>query len=235
MAINLKKNKGFTLAELLVVITLIGLVFFIVSGSNLFTQILKARDSARKQNLSKLQKVLEEFYSDNNRYPKVSEIAYALPIDVSSNRDIATAGYVCGDENTSPKLDGYINNLPCDPKSPENDFVYLSFENNQKYAIFTNLEYTSDPDIEESGCQYGCSYFTQEEDSIGNISTENFYNFYVASSDVYFGNCQNKANIYACYSDNLPEDKCQNCSNFNCSPGYKTLYCEKNWCLDKCK
>lgn len=235
MAISLKKNKGFTLAELMIVATLIGMLLLLVNGSNLFTQILKARDSVKKENLQKLQKVLEDFYANNNRYPTVKEMAYSLQSDVSPNWDRALAGRICGTEKMPTEIRGYINVLPCDARSPTEDYVYFVFNSGQKYAIFSNLENTSDPVIKEIGCQYGCSYFLNEDDPTASVSN-NFFNYYVSSTDVNLGNCQNTGRYSACYPGrSTPGERCQACHDFSCTGSYATLYCKASWCLTECK
>jgi len=229
-----RKLKGVTLLELLILVVLISLIFLIIFGSNFFSQIKKARDAKRKDSVIKIQKVIEDFHLDHGRYPSVSEMAYELVDDIPQNWDTALAGKVCGKERTSEIINQYIGELPCDTSSPDSDFVYFLFDNNQRYAIFTTLELTSDPVIEEIGCTYGCSYFRDVRDPSGSISS-NYFNYYVASSDFSISDCYSGTVYHACYPGREnPNDRCKICTDYSCEPGYATLYCNANWCLQNC-
>src|SRR3989344_2881534 len=64
-------NRGFTLLELLVVISLIGLLVTIGSVSYTSAQ-KKSRDARRKGDMKAVQNGFEQFYAGNTRYPKTS-------------------------------------------------------------------------------------------------------------------------------------------------------------------
>lgn len=69
-------KKGFTLIELLIVIGVVGvLATGIVLVLNPQTQLAKARDAKRKSDLENIQKALELFYNDKNRYPNPAVLA----------------------------------------------------------------------------------------------------------------------------------------------------------------
>lgn len=63
------KQRGFTLLELLVVISLIGLLITIGSVSYTTGQ-KKSRDARRKGDMRAIQNGFEQFYAENLRYPK---------------------------------------------------------------------------------------------------------------------------------------------------------------------
>lgn len=65
------KQRGFTLLELLVVISLIGLLVGIGSVSYTSAQ-KKSRDARRKGDMKAVQNGFEQFYAENLRYPKTS-------------------------------------------------------------------------------------------------------------------------------------------------------------------
>lgn len=65
------KRAGFTLLELLVVISLIGLLVAIGSVSYTTAQ-KKSRDARRKSDMKAVQNGFEQFYAENTRYPKTS-------------------------------------------------------------------------------------------------------------------------------------------------------------------
>ena len=227
MVNNLKK-QGATLAELLIVVILMSIVIFGVYGLNYFGQIYKANDVKRKEALSKIQKVLEDFHTDHNRYPTVEELTYETMPDTNM------AGKVCGSRLTSSAINSYIGELPCEPKSPSEDYVYFVFNNYQKFAIFTNLENEDDSKIKELNCEYGCSYFLDPNDITGSIS-HNFFNYYTTSSDFEIKFCYGGTNYTACYPNATHDsDKCRACTDLNCQPGYQTLYCTASWCVQNC-
>lgn len=227
------KQKGITLAELLIVIILLSIVIFGVYGINFMGQIRKANDLKRKEALSKIQKVLENYHTDHDRYPTVDELAYERMTDIDELKGL-DAGKVCGSRKTGDPINSYIGELPCDPKSPSSDYVYFVFDNNQKFALFTELEYEDDPRIEELNCQNGCSYYTDPNDIDGSIST-NYFNYYTASSNLKIEFCWGKEVLSACYPNRLPNERCHSCSDSSCEQGYDRLYCTSLWCQDLCQ
>lgn len=97
------------------------------------TQIMKAQDSRRKQDLNLIQKALEHYYSDFGTYP--------------------TAGIIadCGGEGLAP----YLDTIPCEPTT-RLAYVYVLGLSQRSYKIYTKLEWTKDPVIVKVGCQNGC-------------------------------------------------------------------------------
>ncbi len=70
MSINklLKKQGGFTLLELLIVIVIIGILALLIIP-NITSAPKKARDTKRKTDITTVRKGLEEYFVNNNVYP----------------------------------------------------------------------------------------------------------------------------------------------------------------------
>lgn len=64
----MKKNKGFTLIELIVVIAIIGSLTGLIVN-NLNDARARARDAKRKEELASLKTALRLYYNDNQSYP----------------------------------------------------------------------------------------------------------------------------------------------------------------------
>lgn len=65
---SLKNAKGFSLVELLVVITIIA-ILSVVAYTAVGGQTIKAKDSKRKQDIATIQKALELYFAENAGYP----------------------------------------------------------------------------------------------------------------------------------------------------------------------
>lgn len=122
------KNKhsllsGFTLVELLVVMGVIGtLAAGLVIVINPGGQLSKARDAERKSDLVQIQRALEVYYDDFNRYPDNLE-------------ELFTSSAV------------YIEQLPTDPKTDVNYTYTVDSPGNQIYRLYAHLESTKDPQM----------------------------------------------------------------------------------------
>jgi general secretion pathway protein G len=65
---NQKRQKGFTLIELIVVVTIIGILAGI-AVVNVRNAQRKAQEAALRDDLHELRKAIDDFYADKQRYP----------------------------------------------------------------------------------------------------------------------------------------------------------------------
>ncbi len=147
-----KSLKGFTLMEILIVISLIVILAIIALITfNPKKQIEKSQDSKRKTEIIQLQKVLEDWYNDKNCYPKPQEICY-------DQADSNNSCHICGNQQNSPNFSPYLNNLPCDPQHPTKKYLYQvdDLVCPKKYWIYTKFSNETDPIITETNCSSGC-------------------------------------------------------------------------------
>ncbi|HXG59202.1 MAG TPA: type II secretion system protein [Thermoanaerobaculia bacterium] len=62
------RQSGFTLIELIVVVTIIGILASVAIANVKYAQ-RKAREAALKHDLFEMRKAIDDFYADNQRYP----------------------------------------------------------------------------------------------------------------------------------------------------------------------
>lgn len=132
-----KCTDGFSIIEVLVVLSIIGVVSTLGAVGFQSSQ-MKARDSQRKSDLQTIRTALENYYNDEGCYPQDASFAQA-----------------CGQP-----FQTYLSSMPCDPVSKE-PYLYVPLDNAcQGYRMFGQLDQTSDPAIEDLGCdgETGCGY-----------------------------------------------------------------------------
>lgn len=121
-----KNHKGFTLVEVMIVVSLIVIIAIaLLGGINPLQQFLRGYDTVRKSDLAKLKSAFENYYNDHECYPDKSILAQ------------------CGSNALNP----YLDKIPCDPNSKEPYEVYLLPEDSscaQKFAIYASLSSTVD-------------------------------------------------------------------------------------------
>ena len=128
-----KSGGGFTLIEILVVIAIIGILVGIVlvafGGAR-----ASARDAVRMSDLRTLEKMLEMYKIEEERYP------------------FSTADFQIQDQPWGSFWEGY-GTVPKDPLSPEQDYAYVSDEG-RDYQIYAKFE--REPVLPAFACAEPC-------------------------------------------------------------------------------
>jgi prepilin-type N-terminal cleavage/methylation domain-containing protein len=166
--VDINKKNGFTLVELLVVISIIGLLssFAVVS---LNSARVKARDALRKGEMAQLRTALSLYYDDNGRYPVCDGDVWD-PSDQLFGTTIER-GSDCYLDPTGPDIDvtettvvealsnpsrPIMPDIPTDPRNENNETVAENPTNGSNEFIYL---YVSDP----FGLQYAIVYRLEED------------------------------------------------------------------------
>lgn len=132
--LTFKRAGGFTLVEMLVVISIIAILTSVLAGGYVNSQ-KNSRDAARKIQLKSISDVLNSFYADNNRYPYDS--------DVGSIKGINTIIDEEGELNDGKGVI-YIKKMPKEMKSDLKKITYKVSDTGKSFWLFTNLENPED-------------------------------------------------------------------------------------------
>lgn len=139
---KLKIEGGFTLVELLIVITILGILASIALVAFRSAQT-RGRDAQRKSDLKQMNSALELFYADYQKYPNAVGVAPAACPYTPPNTWAACSW------GTGEFTDGktvYFKVLPKDPVSTA-AYLYRVDATNQKFQLFAHLENTQDPQL----------------------------------------------------------------------------------------
>lgn len=120
MVFNFK--KGFTLVELLIVVSIIA-ILIVIAIAIYRSQVAKARDARRKADMARIKVAVEEYEKDHNCYPPYVQ---------------------CGIVPAQP-IYPYLNNVPCDPITNSSYFYEIpGMTCNSWYRLYTKLDYSQD-------------------------------------------------------------------------------------------
>lgn len=126
-----RKFLGFTLIELLVAVAIIGILSVASIGLiNPGEQLRKGRDAQRRNDLEQIQKALDFYHTDNNKYP------------------LSNASNLIEDKAWGSEWLPYLAKIPKDPIDSQS---YRYESDGKSYSLFAKLERCNDPQIVVSG------------------------------------------------------------------------------------
>jgi prepilin-type N-terminal cleavage/methylation domain-containing protein len=151
---KMNKKFGFTLVELLVVISIVA-ILVVATSSSFVTSQQKSRDASKKSELKSLADALNMYFADKGSFP-TSTIMSGL---------ISTQGEFSNTTKSGNKVI-YMKKVPIGNSSGSLKLSYEVSSTGKSFRLFTNLENTGDRDcIEKSKCRTlgymisnGCCY-----------------------------------------------------------------------------
>jgi len=146
---KLKQKAGFTLVELLVVMSIIGVLVTLVAGGFRTAQ-LRGRDAQRKSDLKNIANSLELFLSDYGQYP-ADQGGLILACPYLSGTSTACSW---GASEFTDNRSIYFKLVPADP-DPDLDYIYriVPGSNNKKFQLFARLENPRDQNCLDGDCE----------------------------------------------------------------------------------
>jgi len=149
-----RKSSAFTLIELLISITILGILTTIVLGGFKSSQI-RSRDAKRKSDLKQIANALEMFYSDKGFYPaydssrgKIQACPYNSDTGVGSDCEWGSGEFrETSGGNTRVT---YFKSLPKDPSGLS--YYYRQVSGGKGFQLYAHLENEKDPNCIDSNC-----------------------------------------------------------------------------------
>lgn len=131
-------QAGFSLIELIIVITILVILAGIFAMFNVPRFINHARDAERRADFEEYRLVFEEYFNDHKRYP---------PQDIMDDRTD------CSTDNLAP----YLNSINCDPSTGD-PYLYFVSEDGQDYWLYTFLRFEYDTGTASVDCKQDDCY-----------------------------------------------------------------------------
>ncbi|NCC70302.1 prepilin-type N-terminal cleavage/methylation domain-containing protein [bacterium] len=142
MSKNSKNNKGFTLPELMVSMSIIGTIGA-MSADKLNSLIPTARDTQRQANIRQVQTALEIYYLYNNSYPETGNC------NEPTEKGWKILEKELSDKNKIKKEENiYIPRFPNDPLD-DKEYYFSYCSDGKTYKISYKLEGTNEKVIEQ--------------------------------------------------------------------------------------
>ncbi len=121
----MKKQKGFTLLEIMVVVVIMGLLASVVA-----TNVMGSKEEASIQkaqiDIKSLDEALEMYKLDNHKYPTTEQ-----GLDALVNKPTSSP------EPKNYRSGGYIKDLPLDPWDNDYVYIYPGVHNNRGFDIYS--------------------------------------------------------------------------------------------------
>ena len=101
-------DKGFTLLELMIVMTIMGILITIAQPS-LKQSIVRAKEAVLREDLFQIRDALDQYYADNGKYP--AQLADLI--------------------NQSERSKSYLRGIPKDPFTGADDWITIALESEE--------------------------------------------------------------------------------------------------------
>lgn len=147
MKFNLNSSKGFTLVEIMVVVTIIGILAAVLFA-NFDDARKQSRDKSRMTSLKEMQLSIELYKAQYGRYPAQGcgtvgvQFAGVGPYSGSGSGDFyGCAAYVTGHDASASFVPDFISSLPIDPKfevETDKGFYYMTDATGSSYKLMVN-------------------------------------------------------------------------------------------------
>ncbi len=106
-------SKGFTLIELMIVLSILGILITIAQPS-LKQSIIRAREAVLKEDLFQMREAIDQYYADYGKYPTVL-------------KDLI---------NLQEKTKSYLRDIPKDPFTGSDDWITVAPEGSEEGGVF---------------------------------------------------------------------------------------------------
>lgn len=156
----MKKQRGFTLVEILVVIMIIAILAVIaLVVFNPARSRYRVWDIERKRELEQLRILFNNYHIENLRYPTDADVCY----DTATNDAGVCSCHICGLERDPGTFASLIQLLYCDPEHGRKDYLYRYDCANPDptwYVMYAQLS-----NIPNGGSELTCNYAVTSDQS----------------------------------------------------------------------